>query len=69
MPPKASVIIPSTAATTSGLGDTSIVNIHLQLIIRGQLQEIVNHLLNNNRILKGHINGISAAKVKLLLIK
>jgi len=30
---------------------------------------MVNHLLNNNRILKERINGIRAAKVKLPLIK
>jgi len=39
------------------------------VVIRGQLQEIVNYLLDNNRILKKRINGISAVKVKLLLIK
>ena len=30
---------------------------------------MVNRLLDNNRILKERINGIRAAKVKLLLIK
>ena len=70
MPPKgAPVIMPLTVATTLGLEDTSIADIDLQLITRGQLQEIVNCLLDNNRILKERINGISAAKVKLLLIK
>ena len=70
MPPKgAPVIMPLMAVTTLGLGDTSIVDIDLQLITRGQLQEMVNCLLDNNRILKEYINGISAAKVKLLLIK
>jgi len=33
--PKALVIIPLTAATTLGLGDTSIVDINLQVVIRG----------------------------------
>jgi len=69
MPPKAPVAMLSTAATTLGLGDTSIADTDSQLIIRGQLQEIVNHLLDNNRILKERINGISAVKVKLPLIK
>jgi len=35
MPPKALVTILLTAATTLGLGDTSIVDMDLQLIIRG----------------------------------
>ena len=61
MLPKALVIILLTATTTLGLGDTSIVDIDLQIVTRGQLQEIVNYLLD--------INGIRAAKVKLPLIK
>jgi len=70
MPPKALVTMPSTAATTSGIGgDTSMANIDSQLITRGQLQEMVNYLQDNNRILKEHINKIRVAKVKLPLIK
>ena len=69
MLPKAPVAKPLTAATTSGLGDTSIADIDSQLITRGQLQEMVNRLLDNNRILKEYINGISVVKVKLPLIK
>ena len=69
MPPKVLVAMPLMVATTLGLRDTSITNIDLQLITRGQLQEIVNYLLDNNRILKERINGISVVKVKLSLIK
>jgi len=70
MPSKgAPVAMPLMAVTTLGLGDTSIADIDLQLITRGQSQEIVNRLLDNNRILKERINGIGAVKVKLLLIK
>jgi len=62
--------MPLTAATTLGLGgDTSIADTDSQLIIRGQLQEIINHLQDNSRILKERINGIRAVKVKLPLIK
>ena len=68
MPPKALVAIPLTAATTLG-EDISIADTNLQLIIRGQLQEIVNYLLDNNRILKKRINGIGVVKIKLPLIK
>jgi len=39
------------------------------VVTQGQLQEIVNYLQNNNRILKERINGIRAAKIKLPLIK
>ena len=70
MPPKALVTMPSTAVTTLGLsGDTSIADTNLQLIIKGQLQEMVDRLLDNNRILKERINGIGVVKVKLPLIK
>ena len=61
--------MPLTAITTSGVGDTSIADIDLQVVTRGQLQEIVNRLLDNNRILKKYINRIRAAKVKLPLIE
>ena len=44
-------------------------NASLQLVIVGQLQEMVNQLIENNIILKSRINGIGAAKVKLPLVK
>ena len=70
MLPKALVITPLTAATTlSAGGDTSIAGMDSQLITQSQLQEMVNHLQDNNRILKERINGIRAAKIKLPLIK
>ena len=70
MPPKALVITLLTVATTLGtLGDVSIGNIDLQLITKGQLQKIVNQLIDNNRILNKKLNSIRAVKVKLLLIK
>ena len=55
MPPKALVITLLTAATTLGR-DTSIVDIDSQIVMQGQLQEIVNYLQDNNRILKECIN-------------
>ena len=70
MLPKAPVITLLTAATTLEISkDVSISNASLQLIIVGQLQEIVNRLTENNIILKSRINGIGAAKVKLPLIE
>jgi len=70
MPPKgAPVAMSSTAITTSGLRDTNIADMDLQLITKGQLQKMVNYLSDNNKILKERINKISTAKVKLPLIK
>ena len=68
MPPKVPVTTLLTAATTLG-GDTSMADTDSQLITQGQLQEIVNYLQDNNRILKERINRIKVAKIKLPLIK
>jgi len=71
MPLKAATIMLLTAATTLRLGgNTSIADTNLQqLVTVRQLQEIVNQLIENNTVLENRINGIGAAKVKLLLIK
>ena len=70
MPPKAPVTTLLMVATTLGISeDASMLNTSLQLVIVGQLQEIVNQLIENNIILKSRINGIRAAKVKLFLVK
>ena len=62
--------MPLTVVITLGMSkDVSILNISLQLVIVGQLQEIVNWLTENNIILKSCINGIGVIKVKLPLIK
>ena len=67
---KALVITLLTVVTTLGASkDVSMLNAGLQLVIVGQLQEIVNWLTKNNIILKSRINGIGAAKVKLPLVK
>ena len=39
------------------------------MVTQSQLQEIVNHLQDNSRILKEHINRIKVAKIKLPSIK
>ena len=70
MPPKAPVTLTLTAATTLDTsGDTSIRDTDLQLVMVRQLQEMVDQLQGNNKVLKERINGIGAAKVKLPLIK
>jgi hypothetical protein len=59
-----------TTATTLGLvGDTSIANIDLQVVIMGQLHEVVNQLTNNNVALDDKINSMGIFKVKMPLIK
>ena len=67
---KAPVTILLIVATTLGISeDVSMLNASLQLVIVGQLQEIVNQLTENNIILKSRINGIGAVKVKLPLVE
>jgi hypothetical protein len=66
MPPKITLI----TATTLGLvGDTSIANIDLQVVIMEQLYKIVNQLTNNSVVLNNKINSIKMSKVKMPLIK
>ena len=70
MPLKALVTTLLMVVTTLGISeDVSMLNASLQLVIVGQLQEIVNQLIENNIILKSRINGIGAAKVKLFLVE
>ena len=56
--------------TTLGLvGNTSIANIDSQVVTIGQLQVVVNQLINNSIVLDNKINGIGISKVKMLSIK
>jgi hypothetical protein len=66
MPPKAAVTTPSTAATTSRTGgDTSMSDDDSQVVTRGQLQEMVDRLTDNNAILENRLNDIGIQKMKL----
>ena len=70
MPLKALVITPLIVVITLGIsGDTSIKDNNLNLVIVGQLQEIINWIIDNNQLLKECVNSRGAAKVKLLLVK
>ena len=72
MLPKAPVITPLMVVTTSksrSSGDTSMANTDLQIVIVGQLQEIVDQITNNNKLLKERVNRMGVAKIKLLFIK
>ena len=66
MPLKAT---PITATALKLVGDTSIADIDLQVVIIGQLQQIVNQLTSNRQVLENKINKISISKVKIPLIK
>jgi hypothetical protein len=66
MPPK---IILTMTTTLESVGDTSIVNTDLQVVIMGQLYKVVNQLTNNGIALNNKINSMGMSKVKMLLIK
>jgi diketogulonate reductase-like aldo/keto reductase len=51
------------------VGDTSIANTDLQIVIIGQLCKVVNQLTNNGVALNNKINSIGISKVKIPLIK
>jgi hypothetical protein len=58
-----------TATTLESVGDTSIANTDLQVVIIKQLCKVVNQLTNNNIALNKKINSIEMLKVKMPLIK
>jgi phage baseplate assembly protein gpV len=66
MPPKITLII---ATTLGSVSDTSIANTNLQVVIMGQLHEVVNQLISNGVALDNKINSIGMSKVKIPLIK
>ena len=59
-----------TIVTTLGLvGNTSIADIDLQVVIVLQLQEVINILIVNGTLLENRLNIIGMIKIKILLIK
>ena len=66
MPPKAT---PTTATALGLVEDISIANTDLQVVIIGQLQQIVDQLTSNRQALKNKINKIGIFKVKMPLVK
>jgi hypothetical protein len=59
-----------TMAMTLGLvGDTSIADTDLQVVIMGQLCKVVNQLISNSVALNNKINSIGIFKVKMPSIK
>ena len=66
MPPKAT---PTTATASGSVGDTSIANIDLQVVIIGQLQQIINQLTSNGQALENKIAELGISKIKMPLIE
>jgi hypothetical protein len=59
----------TTVTTLELVGDTSIANTDLQVVMMGQLCKIVNQFTNNNVALDNKINSIGIFKVKMPSIK
>ena len=66
MPPKA---IPTTATALKSVNNTSIANIDLQVVIIGQLQQIINQLTSNKQVLENKITEMGIFKVKMPSVK
>ena len=66
MPLKAT---PTTATALELVEDISIANIDSQVVIMGQLQQIVNQLTGNGQALENKIIEMGISKVKMLSIK
>ena len=66
MPPKAT---PITATALGLISNTNIANTDLQVVIIGQLQQIINQLTSNRQALENKITEIGIFKVKIPSIK
>ena len=58
-----------TATILKLIGDISIANIDLQVVIMGQLQFVIDQFIKNRQVLKNKINKMGMFKVKILSIK
>ena len=66
MPPKAT---PTTATALKSVSNTSMANTDLQVVIIGQLQQIINQLTSNGQALENKIAELGIFKVKMPSIK
>jgi hypothetical protein len=66
MPPKITL---TTVTTLGSVGNTSMANIDLQVVIMGQLRKVINQFKKNSIVLNDKINSIGMSKVKMPLIK
>ena len=58
-----------TATALELVGNISIADTDLQVVIMGQLQQIINQLTSNRQALENKINKIGISKIKMPLIK
>ena len=58
-----------TATASGSVEDTSIANTDLQVVIMGQLQQIINQLTSNRQALENKIADIGISKIKMLSIE
>ena len=66
MPPKA---IPTTATALESISNISIADTDSQVVIIGQLQQIINQLTSDRQVLKNKIAELGIFKVKMPSIK
>ena len=60
----------STTATALGLvGNINMADTDSQVVIMGQLQQIINQLTSNRQVLENKINKISITKIKMPLVE
>ena len=59
----------TTATALRLVSDTSMANTDLQVVIIGQLQQIINQLTSNRQALKNKITKLGISKVKMPSIK
>ena len=60
---------PTTATTLGLVEDINITDIDSQVVIMGQLQQIINQLTGNKQVLENKITEIGISKVKMPLVK
>ena len=66
MPLKAT---PTIATTSGSISDINIANTDSQVVIIGQLQQIINQLTSNRQALKNKITKMGIFKVKMLSVE
>ena len=62
-------VTPITATALGLVGNTSIANIDLQVVIIDQLQQIVNQLTSNRQALENKITELGISKIKMPSVK
>ena len=58
-----------TATTLGSVEDTSMADMDLQVVIMGQLQQIINQFTGNRQVLENKITKMGIFKVKMPLVK